>query len=364
MAVSEAVQTYRAGAATLAADGREEPEGDAEAEIPGKATRDTTKESSRHAPVSAFQSQNDQFLSAIKWLIGALAAIAAVLVAGTELPNVGLLTWPEDEARMRAAGLSFALVLGCVVIAIGLLAWVQMPGQGTDIERLRKIVEVGKPKAVLQSVECDSSYHRGAGSLASLLESLDSASAEHYEAKHNALVARLVQAGDETETLTPPLTPEDAAQRSAVRTAFYANLRHGVRLTSQLDQHLRMRRRAKVVTWIVLALTLLSALSLIVFVWAANPPEPPTSEDAVPPRAVAATLVLTSTDAVWADRLGESCAEAARGDSGVPVVALSADDDGVQVLTVPGADCPEPVRVLVPAEDGIVVADEQVDPAG
>lgn len=312
------------------------------------------------APVNPFAREDEQLLTSVKWLIGALAAIAALLVAGTQLSDVGQLTWPDDRVRMIAAGVTVVVVLVCVVVSLGLLAWVQTPGPGSDIERLQEIARTRRPVEVLESVSRDSAYHRGAGDLDTLLLRLEEASEQHYAAKAEVVRARLAAAG-EVVPGQAVLEVGVAQDRAAARTAAYANLRDGVRRTSQLDRHLRIGGRARRVSAVVLGLSLLSALSLVVFAWASHPPADPAAEaDALPARPVGATLVLPEGEDLWADRLGEACADRARLD-GVPVVALATSEDGVEVVTVPSEDCPEPVRVLVAVDEGTVVVDEQVE---
>ncbi|SOC53771.1 hypothetical protein [Ornithinimicrobium cerasi] len=315
------------------------------------------------APVNPFAREDEQLLTSVKWLIGALAAIAALLVAGTQLSDLGQLTWPDDRVRMIAAGVTVVVVLVCVVVSLGLLAWVQTPGPGSDIERLQEIVRSRTPAEVLDSVSRDSAYHRGEGDLDTLLLRLEEASEQHYAAKAEVVRARLAAAG-EVAPGASVLEVGVAQDRAAARTAAYANLRDGVRRTSQLDRHLRIGGRARRVSAIVLCLSLLSALSLVVFAWASHPPADPAEEaDALPARPVGATLVLPEGEDLWADRLGETCADRARLD-GVPVLALATSEHGVEVVTVPSEDCPEPVRVLVPVDEGTVVVGGQVQPAG
>src|SRR5690606_6179462 len=247
-------------------------------------------------------------------------------------------------------------------VALGLLAWVQMPGRGSDLERLRSIADKERPQDVLDAVEHDSSYHRGTGCLADLLVALEAASTQHYRAKADLTLARLAAAGEPQEGRSPTPSVKQATERADARSDRYRTLREGARRVSQLDRHLLIARRAKGVLAGVLFLTLVSALALGAFTWAAYPPaEPAVEEDAVAARPVAAFLLLASADQTWDDRLGESCAAAARTEAGVPAVALSASDDGIEVLVLAQGDCPEARVVVVATDQGTVIAAESVE---
>lgn len=304
-------------------------------------------------PANPFQREDDQYLTAIKWLIGALGAIAAVLVAGVQISSLGALRWPEDQARLILAAVAFTVVLICVVLALGLLAWVHMPEKGSDLDRLHEIARTRSPSDVLQAVRRDSAYNRGTGGLAELLNSMEKVSDSFYEARRALMEARLAASESEASG-TGQGRVEQARARVEAWSESYGRLREGARRVSQLDRHLRIARRARGVLTGVLLLTLLSALSLGAFSWAAHPPDPTASpEDAVPPRPVSALLLLSDDDPVWEDRLGEGCVQAAR-EGGVPVVALSSSDEEVEVLVLEGGECAEPRLVLVPTNAGTV----------
>lgn len=311
-------------------------------------------------PANPFQREDEQYLTAIKWLIGALAAIAAVLVAGIQLSTLGELRWPEDRPRLLLAAGAFTLVLICVVLALGLLAWVHMPEKGSDLDRLHEIARKGAPDGVLEAVRRDSSYHRGTGELASLLTALDRASNSFYQARRALTAARLTAAGAQPTGTGKAVSVEQANAQVEEWSESYGRLREGARRVSQLDRHLRIAQRARGVLTGVLLLTLLSALSLGAFSWAAHPPDRAASpQEAVPARPVSALLLLSDDDPVWADRLGAGCAQAAR-DGGVPVVALSSSDEAVEVLVLEGGECAAPRVVLVPTDAGTVEAVDQV----
>ncbi|MDT0164619.1 hypothetical protein Q9R32_03515 [Actinotalea sp. AC32] len=312
-----------------------------------------------------FAPRTAQALSTLTWLVGALGAVASLMVAGTQLTSIGGLSWEEDRPRLLAAGGSVTLAVVLVVAAVGLLTWATMPGRLSDLERLDELA-AGSPRGeVASSVARDSSYHRGTGSLPDLLTALTTARGALYEAKsrlHDADLAAAREADDDARAARSAHADRVRAE-VAVLTARNDDLRLGARAAVQLDSHLRTRRRVVGVSWTVLVVAVVVAACLVLFAWAANPPEDPdAAEPAVPARPVAAVLVLASDDGVWDDRLGAACADAAR-DGGVDVVAVGSDDDAVTVVVVPGDDCPDPVEVVVPRDEGTVTAGE-LDPDG
>lgn len=334
--------------------------GDATRGSPTTATVAKEEAAAKPPPTSPFQREDEQYLTAIKWLIGALGAIAAVLVAGMQLSSLGELSWPEDQARLLLAAGAFAVVLLCVVLALGLLAWVHMPEKGSDLDRLDHIVATKDPAKVLNAVSRDSSYHRGKGQLGDLLTAMDAASTAYYQAQDTLTSARLAAAGEQPPDRVRNESVEQARALVQVRSESYGRLREGARRVSQLDRHLRIAGRARGVLAGVLLLTMLSAMSLGVFSWAAHPPDrTPDPDHAVAARPVSALLLLSADDAVWEDRLGAGCVQAAR-DGGVPVVALSSSAEGVEVLVLEGGECAEPRLVLVPTDAGTVRAVKQV----
>lgn len=329
----------------------------------GAAKEAGAKDAAPTAPTgNPFADRNTQALSTLTWLVGALGAVATLMVAGTQLTSIGRLTWEDDRPRLLAAGIAVTVAVVLVLVAVGLLTWATMPPRLSDLERLDDLAATDAGGAVASSVARDSSYHRGTGSLPALLAALSDARARYYAAKARLTAAELEAAREDDDAARTGLDARAARLRAEVAVLGSRNddLRLGARAAAHLDNHLRTRGRAVRVSWWVLATAAVVAVCLVVFAWAANPPEEPAGADAaVPPAPVAAVLLLASDEDVWDDRLGGDCAAAARGD-GVAVVALAADDDAVTVLVLPGDDCADPVEVAVPRDEGTVTA-EAVD---
>ncbi|WP_043605891.1 hypothetical protein, partial [Cellulomonas carbonis] len=257
----------------------------------------TPKAAPADPSANPFAPRTAQALATLTWLVGALGAVASLMVAGTQLTSIGGLSWDDDRPRLLAAGGSVTLAVVLVVAAVGLLTWATMPGRLSDLERLDELA-AGSPRgAVASSVARDSSYHRGTGSLPDLLTALTNARAALYEAKsrlHDAELAAAREADDDARAARTAHADRVRAE-VAVLTARNDDLRLGARAAVQLDSHLRTRRRVVGVSWAVLVVAVVVAACLVLFAWAANPPaDPDAAEGAVPPRPVAAVLVLAS----------------------------------------------------------------------
>jgi hypothetical protein len=61
------------------------------------------------------QTAVDRYRDLAKYLIGILAAIGALMVAGTQLSSIGELSWSDDTPRLIAAFAGLAAALAAVV---------------------------------------------------------------------------------------------------------------------------------------------------------------------------------------------------------------------------------------------------------
>ncbi len=85
---------------------------DAVVEPQKASTGANTPASTRETPAAPpsqenpFATGNQQVRTAATWFIGALAAVATVLLAGVQLTSVGQLTWEDNPGRLSAAGVA------------------------------------------------------------------------------------------------------------------------------------------------------------------------------------------------------------------------------------------------------------------
>lgn len=315
-----------------------------------------------------FEERNAGLLTPLMWMTTALAAVASTVVAGSQLSSIGALSWDEDSGRLMAAVISIGVTLACVVLAIWLLTWAQMPGKTIDLTVLDSLGTSSDPidRTVVETVGRDSSYHRGTGGLTALLTTLSTSRTEYYTVSRQSYELKVQDAAEGNAQARPALQ-QDIARATRLRELHRVqmeNYRIGAQATSFLRSHLLTQHRVRRARTLVIASSVVAALAIVTFSWAANPSDGSGDEDAdaIAPQPVAATLHLSSTDPVWASRIGEACAGAARTGLGLPVIATASDDAGVSIITVPSESCPVPAEVTVPLGEGTVHASEVAIP--
>lgn len=313
---------------------------------------------------SVYASSLNQWSTAVTWLIGALAAIAAAIIAGSQLSSIGQLSYDTQRGRLLLAAGAVVVAVGLVLLAIGLLFWAQSPSN-TDFSRLKELAAgdraFGLAAQVRRQVCDDSSLHRGQGDLGGLLTAVAETRTDYYKLRIDQYtkarqVAREI---DDAKRNAADEVRKRTADELAVVDAQLTEYRLGLLRVAQLDAFLRTRRRYRIASLAVLFISVLVTLAFVTFAWAANPPAD--REEAAAQRPVAATLNLTTEGQQALQlRLGSTCAAAAASSAGVPVVALSSSDEGVEVVAVPSPDCPAPQRVMITVDNGTVTADRSV----
>lgn len=317
---------------------------------------------------SAYDAQLKQMTTAVTWLIGALAAVGAAMIAGTQLSSIGQLSWSLNRSRLLVAVVSVSAAVGLILLSIGLLYRAQTPTT-TDFDRLRKLANKDKQVKGLdlevhQSVSGDSTLHRGQGDLKTLMSALDSIRKEYYDTKEKEYSGRLAAAQEPDETKRAEKTAEykRCAEELEVLDTRLEEYRRALLRVAQLDKFLRTRARYRGASRTVLVLSALAGIAFVSFAWAANPPE--TAAAVVAQRPEAAHMTLTAAaEETFKTELGTTCAAAAANGGGVPVVALSSSPAGIDLIIVPTFHCPKPQRLVISPQDGEVVADRAVIPA-
>lgn len=311
-----------------------------------------------------------QWSTAFTWLIGALAAVAAAMIAGSQLTTIGRLSMETDRGRLTLAVVGLVVAVGLILVAIGLLFWAQTPSN-TNFQQLSEIARGEGPrrigKDVRAQVAADTALNRNTGSLALLMDALAATREQYYPLRKEQYDAALAAAGATAEADKreyEQLRDVAAAKLNVVNGQLDQYLT-ALQRVSQLTSYLRSRRRYRLVSCVVMFLAALSTLGFVTFAWAANPPEQPDdAEAAAPQQPVAATLRLTATGRdVLAGTLGASCADSAT-KAGIAVIALSSSDSGIDVVVIPSAACPTSAAVTVSHAQGTVTAAKPVLPAG
>jgi hypothetical protein len=291
-----------------------------------------------------------------RWMTGALAAVASVMVAGSQLSSIGKLSWNEDGGRLWAAIVAVVVAVLAVVLAIYLLTRAQMPGD-SNLQSLAAAAKDPSSK-LAKAAQADPSFTRGRKDIDAFLKDLAAARRSFYERKavladreEDVLNADAAHLGD------AEAARDKAAKYLALAEVRLDDLRKGQRALSELDVYLNIRRKFAVTSPGVLASALVAAGGFIVFAWAANPSDRAAAAgDAIPQQPSLARLVLNASQATnLKHTLGADCAQAATRPGGIPVIALSATKDEVEVVLIPSRSCPEPTRVGVPPGEVIAV---------
>ncbi|MBP2351929.1 hypothetical protein JOF29_003012 [Kribbella aluminosa] len=214
----------------------------------------------------------NQMRTAVNWLIGALAAVAAAMIAGSQLSSIGKLSWTADHSRLLTALIGVTAAVAAILIAIGLLYYAQAP-INTDFSRLTKLAgqtrRWGLNGRLRSQVERDSTLHRGTGSLSALMTAFDAVRVEYHELKDAAYDAeKKIAAAPDEETRAA------AAKLNAVRAVVDSRLqeyRNALLRVARVDKYLRTRRTYRVTTAMVILLSVAAAFGFVAFAWAANP---------------------------------------------------------------------------------------------
>lgn len=291
------------------------------------------------------------------WVAGALGAVATIMLAGTQLSNIGQLSPETEPGRLALAAGGIAVGVAAVLRAIYLLSSAQMPVE-SHLEVLDQAAK--NPESQLaRAAEANKYFTRGRPDLAHLLQDLRKARTLFDESRVAFTVAEdkvLDASAEELETAIE--SQERAAKRVAIMETRLDDLLKGVRALNELGAYLGVKAKLERVLPEVLAMSIIAAGCFVIFAWAANPPASTASSDAVSASPVAARLKLTpDAAAAHASVLGAKCAAAASElTDGIDVVALASSGDKVTVVTVPSGPCPTPTTLTL---DAMFVISEQ-----
>jgi hypothetical protein len=232
---------------------------------------DPSAEPAGSAHASSYASANASIREVAKWLIGALAAVAVVMLAGVQISSLGSI--PTDNPwRLATAGLAALVAVVAVVRAIYMLTTVLMV-QTSSVTDLR---EGASPAAVAlrRVIDGDPGFLEGRASVKELvddytasqrdaIESLD-AQADAQRAADEAGANEAAEAKAQLERATK------AAARADTRRTLLGDR---VRSLVELDGYLKVRASFEKARNGLLWWSVLAAVAIIVFAWAANPPE-------------------------------------------------------------------------------------------
>jgi hypothetical protein len=275
------------------------------------------------------------------WLIGALTAVASVIVAGAQLTTLGQLEFSEWRFWVALAAVGVALAATGWAIKICVL--LQMPGLASVATVQDEAADPGSElskEIVKQGIFTD-----GASASAWLAEYTN------WQTRQREIIQALSEREDKTareelDELKKKISGRRPVVNRMQRMAGYFALKR--EFTSSQKK--------------LLLAAAVAAISFAFFAWAANPSaDEEASKRSVPDKPVAATLRLNEEGRLTLESaLGEACARLAKNaENGIPVIALSSDEDSVEVVTQRQGEC-QTVLVRVDTSLGTVVGEQPV----
>ncbi len=304
------------------------------------------------APASnPFLPATTQLREVAKWLIGAFAAVAAVMLAGTQLSSLGALP-TEHPTRLLVAVAAAVVVVGATTGAIYQLSTV-LP---LDFSGVHGLVRESREVPMREVLAADSGYRAGRENVQALLVDYETARDEERSAhrRRAALEVEVADAVKPSEELTGRLAR--ATKREELAEAEVQSLKSHVTALIQMKGYLNVRRRFDSARTAVLWLAALAAAGIITFAWAANPEGgTPAAGAVLDARPVEAKLVLTPAGlAELRSVLGEECAQRSA-ESGTRVVAMAADAGTADVVVLAEGPCGETIRLDIEGRLGRLV---------
>ncbi|QKJ20273.1 hypothetical protein [Microbacterium hominis] len=280
------------------------------------------------APASGdgIQAASDRIRETAKWLTVSFGAIGALLLAGTQLSSIGQLSAGSERLTVAVTG---GVLAGLGTIAV-LVASVLVAT--TPVMSLSRLAHA-KPPVGTEAARTDRFLLMGYESVGTLQSAYQTAITERRTA---------------IEQYTGTQTDADRAAQARAQTIDGIVTR-----LVQVAAHTNLSRRWRNAVWPICIGAVVAAVGVILFVWAANPPEDAAGSTLTPgvlDDAKAGVLTLTS--------LGqEALAEAldCEVDEPLEVLVLERDDAGAEVIVI-ARGC-EAVRALVTPAWGAVTLD-------
>jgi hypothetical protein len=230
----------------------------------------------------------DRIRETAKWLTVSLATAGGVLIAGSQLSNIGKLQ--PSSSRFMVAVIGGGLAAAATVTILWFAIWVAT----TPAVSLTTLVT--KPPAGLGGILTDRRFLGGNASVTELDDS--------FEAALNARKAAEVAYAEK-----PDVTHEDAAKAA---NAKVVSLSDTVQSLLAAVTYMRLAYRWRRAGAALLACGVLAAAGIGAFAWAANPPDDVKASMATPsvlttPETVTVTLTAQGQKAL-SNALGRHCA--------------------------------------------------------
>jgi hypothetical protein len=286
-----------------------------------------------HHPADPLERGADQIRETVKWLTAALAAVAAALIAGSQLTNLG----EASGWRLVLAIVGFLAGIGSVAAAIWFAVQSFKPTQATLGSLDTAIGSKSEDGRAASAVESLSGLFEGFGpTLSELQRQYDDAVKE----RKSALESHFADPGDQRK--------KDRAQFAESRAQWIAGV---VQNVLAVANHYKVWWRFERSLPRIFGAALIGAVGIAFFVYAANPPltsggDAPSNEPTV--------VRLAPTPEVR--RLIEGTAGGNCRIEGrvLDAVLLSSSESNIDIVTVPSPTC-HAVRLILPPDTQLAV---------
>jgi hypothetical protein len=275
----------------------------------------------------AFSDAADRIRDSAKWLLGAFAAVGALLAAGLQLADLGQLAPDREDHRLQWA----AVGVGAAILGIGIAIGAAASVVTRSFVSLRWLAQ---KRRRTKDLDDDKILLAGQADVATLYQNAAQAKDRHRQAVE-----------EWGRAPTDPNLQASADARELVR--YYDSI---VAKTVEQASYLRLRRGFSIARAAMLLGAGLAAGGIALFAWAANPP----AESAVPVVVATPTNVKVQFTTSGAQRfqtqLGGDC------DLSEPLDAVAVRDlgTGYQLAVVPTASC-NPALITVDPTTATVV---------
>ena len=285
-------------------------------------------------PPDPYQAAVNRIRDTTRWLLTALAAVGAVLLAGLSLTGIGKATGD----RLAVAVAAYVVAVLGVFLACGAAVWV-----------------IGRSVyASIDDVAGENSYKdaRNLIDANSILADRIGVRVAEIPATYKSTA----KTADETAELSAA-APADEAKKAAAADALarFEELDAVIPIVLQRAVYLKFRRTFLRASLLMLAAASLATAGIAVFAWAANPPDPAkTTLPATILEPTTVTLTFTGPGKTrWTPALGADCVKAP-----VAAVALALLDSArIRVAIAQSSSCTASIVDLTfPPADGLVVA--------
>lgn len=286
-------------------------------EEPAKATAAAATAPDEGGISASVERATKQTRDAATWLIGAFAAIAGILVAGSQLSDMGELAAWSGRWWAAVAGLSVALV-GILAAVLGALT-ILLPARSTLSDAAR-----------------DDGFVRWVDNHTELLAP-DATSVEHFRGQYFAARREYDSAMDAYESAEAQgAVPEAVSTRAKRADARFAEIEAWATIINDAHTDRRFRRAAQGGFVAIFIGGLLAAIGIASFAWAAHPGDKSAKDEPAAEAPVAPVRVRLALTAVGKEIIREatSC-DAAQAEA----VRIGGDTATPELLILPREGC-------------------------